>query len=424
MKLNKLLLCSLFVLTGCNNNGIKTYKELPEVNNEQVKVDEPDDVKDIVGKNAYLSYQFNKANPIDEPLPAIKEDSYSEIATDTTKMDVKLESYNQTWATSLDDFAHYFGTYVINRRSYCVPLMDHNHEALKLYFKKMFCNAAYQIDNRETHIYSFKVNKLSLRTTSLKKLGQSNINSCYNEDFEKTYTEILQEKQSESTINNFLRKYGVGIFDTAVYASYDIEITSFRVHFANIGQFMSEFNETGVVPGASIDDHYRFTTFDTATNQYQEKLLSYEIIPFTESLVFPDIWYREDAYNYFVEVYNNFIANESERVLKGEHNVRLYDWENYVAFADRFLKQLESHHHHTQHTVVGDPMKVFQRACIVVKLSHVSVLDAGIVVLQGNGKIADIVRNGRSQPEHLRKVPGSGGEEINVSWTAVSGIVD
>ena len=69
-------------------------------------------------------------------------------------------------------------------------------------------------------------------------------------------------------------------------------------------------------------------------------------------------------------------------------------------------------------------MKVFQRACIVVKLSHVSVLDAGIVVLQGNGKIADIVRNGRSQPEHLRKVPGSGGEEINVSWTAVSGIVD
>ena len=121
MKLNKLLLCSLFVLTGCNNNGIKTYKELPEVNNEQVKVDEPDDVKDIVGINAYLSYQFNKANPIDEPLPAIKEDSYSEIATDTTKMDVELESYNQTWATSLDDFAHYFGTYVINRRSYCVP---------------------------------------------------------------------------------------------------------------------------------------------------------------------------------------------------------------------------------------------------------------------------------------------------------------
>ena len=48
MKLNKLLLCSLFVLTGCNNNGIKTYKELPEVNNEQVKVDEPDDVKDIL----------------------------------------------------------------------------------------------------------------------------------------------------------------------------------------------------------------------------------------------------------------------------------------------------------------------------------------------------------------------------------------
>ena len=91
----------------------------------------------------------------------------------------------------------------------------------------------------------------------------------------------MQEKQSESTINNFLRKYGVGIFDTAVYASYDIEITSFRVHFANTGQFMSEFNETGVVPGASIDDHYRFTTFDTATNQYQEKLLSYEIIPFT-----------------------------------------------------------------------------------------------------------------------------------------------
>lgn len=323
MKLNKLLLCSLFVLTGCNNNGIKTYKELPEVNNEQVKVDEPDDVKDIVGKNAYLSYQFNKANPIDEPLPAIKEDSYNEIATETTKMDVKLESYNQTWATSLDDFAHYFGTYVINRRSYCVPLMDHNHEALKLYFKKMFCNAAYQIDDRETHIYSFKVNKLSLRTTSLKKLGQSNINSCYNEDFEKAYTEILQEKQSESTINNFLRKYGVGIFDTAVYASYDIEITSFRVHFANIGRFMSEFNETGVVPGASIDDHYRFTTFDTATNQYQEKLLSYEIIPFIENDVFPDIWYREDAYNYFVEVYNNFIANESERVLKGEHIVQV-----------------------------------------------------------------------------------------------------
>ena len=28
-------------------------------------------------------------------------------------------------------------------------------------------------------------------------------------------------------------------------------------------------------------------------------------------------------YNYFVEVYNNFITNESERVLKGEHNVQV-----------------------------------------------------------------------------------------------------
>ena len=189
MKLNRLILCSLFVLTGCNaNKGIKTYKELPEIKNEQVKVDEPDDVKDFVGKNAYLSYQFNKVNPIDEPLPAIKEDSYNEIATEITKRDVELDSYIQTWATDLNQFAEYFEWDVINRYSYCDSITEHNKEALRLYFKKMFCNAAYQINDTETHIYAFKVNKLSLRTKSLKKEGEFNVNSYYKKKKEKAYT--------------------------------------------------------------------------------------------------------------------------------------------------------------------------------------------------------------------------------------------
>ena len=65
MKLSRLLLCSLFVLTGCNdgNNGIKQYKELPEEQNDKYQIDEADGVNDIVGKNAYLSYQVNKARP-------------------------------------------------------------------------------------------------------------------------------------------------------------------------------------------------------------------------------------------------------------------------------------------------------------------------------------------------------------------------
>ncbi len=322
MKLNRLLLCSLFVLTGCNNNGIKTYKELPEATNETVKVDEPDGVKEFVGKNAYLSYQFNKVNPIDEPLPAIKEDSYSEIATKTHTTD--YDNRYPVIDTDLDNFADNVGYNVLGQNSYIESITNHQQQALRLYFKKLFVNAAYKIDETEKHMYGIRVNKLSLNVKSLKKInGSFNVRSFYTDDFEKTYTEILQEKQSESTINNFLRKYGVGIFDYAIYATYDIEVLSYRVRFGDMYSYHEAFRKNGTIPALSIDDYYHFTTFNQATNQDEEKLLSYTIIPFTESNLYPDNWYREDASDYFKEVYNKFITNESERVLKGEHDAQI-----------------------------------------------------------------------------------------------------
>ena len=319
MKLNRLLLCSLFALTGCNNNGIKSYKELPEVKNDTIKVDEPDGVKDVVGKNAYLSYQFNKVNPIEEPLPAIKEDSYNKVLF-RTWADNGVDLLFPVVSSELGNFSDNFGHEILHQNAYTTSIREHQQEALELYFKKLFCNASYVIKENEIHIYGVKVNKLDYRGKSLQsEVYDNDINSHYNADFEETYTKILQEKQSESFIKDFLRKYGIGILDGATYASYDIEIKSYRIRSGKVGDYIGEFQKTNTIEEASIDDCYHFTTFNETTNQYEEKLLSYDIIPFTNSRLFPkDIWSKNDAYNYFEEVYEQFVANESERILKGE----------------------------------------------------------------------------------------------------------
>ena len=318
MKLNRLILCSLFVLTGCNaNKGIKTYKELPEIKNDTIKVDEPDGVKDVVGKNAYLSYQFNKVNPVDEPLPAIRDDSYGDIPFETSTYN-QIEPLRTVVSDDLENFIENFAYEILSLNAYTTTIEEFQKKALELYFKKLFCNASYQIREGEIHIYGVKVNKLNCRTKSLKE--SRDINSFYTADFQQAYTSILQEDQKESFINDFLRKYGVGILNQAVYASYDIEIMSYRVRSGKISDYLKEFRTKHDVEEASVDDYYHFTTLNETTNKYEEKLLTYTIMPFNNSRLYPqNILYRADALNHFNEVYEQFVSNESERILKGEN---------------------------------------------------------------------------------------------------------
>ena len=321
MKLNRLLLCSLFVLTGCNNNGIKTYKELPEIKNDTIKVDEPDGVKDVVGKNAYLSYQFNKVNPVDEPLPAIRDDSYGDIPFETSTYN-QIGSLRTVVSDDLENFAENFAYEILGLNAYTTTIEEFQKKALELYFKKLFCNASYQIREGEIHIYGVKVNKLDCHTKSLKEnTYDEEINSFYTADFQQAYANILREEQNESVIKDFLRKYGVGILNLAVYASYDIEIMSYRVRSGKINDYFEEFRTKKDVEEASVDDYYHFTTLNETTNKYEEKLLTYTIMPFNHSRLFPEMdWRKSDAVNRFNEVFEQFVAGESERILKGENN--------------------------------------------------------------------------------------------------------
>ena len=95
---------------------------------------------------------------------------------------------------------------------------------------------------------------------------------------------------------------------------------SYRVRSGKISDYLKEFRTKHDVEEASVDDYHHFTTLNETTNKYEEKLLTYTIMPFNHSRLYPqNILYRADALNHFNEVYEQFVSNESERILKGEN---------------------------------------------------------------------------------------------------------
>lgn len=336
MKLSRLLLCSLFVLTGCNdgNNGIKQYKELPEEQNDKYQIDEADGVNDIVGKNAYLSYQVNKANPVDSPLPYLSEGSYGQLKfySDKGYADSNLSFH----VTDVGGFAKLFGESVLHLYYYNnqnnSAVVQHQIDSLTALFKKMFANSLTRVDEKESFVYEVKVNRFVYELKRLNVNSAVDLPTYYNSDFANEFGSIIKTKQSEATISNFLRKYGVGVFDYARYASYDFEFRSYRVRYKNHNDFMSNYQQTNVLSGATMDDYYHLTSFNEETNSYDYKLFSYEILPFTDATIFPKgVSQNVEATTYFREVYNQFVAKESQNVLKGE---------NKSAFKPKVIKDL------------------------------------------------------------------------------------
>ena len=328
MKLNRLLLCSVFALMGCNgnnNNSIKTYKELPEVKNDSITLDYCDEVSDAMGKNIYLSYHPHKINPVDEPLPAIKDNDYSQIYTND--YEGYIDSSSSIIETDIKSFAGAYASNILflyaNEGDDRKAFVEHQEKACEAYFRKVFCNASFSIDDKEAHIYVAQINKISFTSKRLRMSGNADFKQCYNSEFNNEYKNIVQSKQSESTINNFLSKYGVGLIEEAKYATYDIELKSYRVRYRDGQTFVNENLKIEDFTGATMDDYYHLTTFNEKTKKDEPRLFSYRIAPFCDSSVYPyDSWYSTDASEYFREVYKAYVARESEKVLKSEQNAQ------------------------------------------------------------------------------------------------------
>ena len=326
MKLNRLLLCSVFVLMGCNgnNNGIKTHKELPEVTNDKTTIDYCDDVSDVMGKNIYLSYHPHKINPVDEPLPAIKDNAYSQIYTNDYESNI--DSSSSIIETDIKSFAGAYATNILrlyaNEGDDRKAFVEHQEKACEAYFRKVFCNASFSIDDKEAHIYVAQINKINFTSKRLSISGNTDFKQYYDSDFNNEYKNILKTKQSESTINNFLSKYGVGLIEEVKYATYDIELKSYRVRYRDGQTFVNENLRIEDFTGATMDDYYHLTTFNEETKKDKPRLFSYRIAPFCDSSVYPDDWYLSDACEYFREVYKKYVAKESEKVLKSEQNAQ------------------------------------------------------------------------------------------------------